>query len=289
VTAEAKHYDKDGSLTLSEEEVVSAVKDMGFRGSVRDLVHVVFNTKALMDPEGDREILWFDLTAVDALSPPVVDGDLQPLRAAAKNVILGFDLDGDGYLNQKESIGSIAVLLREDLALANAQILQPVWSAIDADGDGGITADELTEALHQANAALTSAADHVQTNLQLAFQGTDSNKDGEIQPEEVEVVAGRLMFAAGATAEEVAQLKVHPGEFASADVDGSGGISWDELPKEVTDGTMMRKAADQATSFVSKDVGPALQDILSLLDADGDGHVTQVEVGVGLFHGVSLA
>jgi len=125
-----------------------------------------------------------------------------------------------------------------------------------------------------------NAVGHVQGNLKTAFQGMDVNKDGEVQPAEAEGAIGRLLKAAGATAAEVAEVKTHAAEFVAMDVDGSGGISWDELPKEATDGTKMKQTLEQAGKFVDETVGPSVLKVLSLLDANGDGHVSPAEVGM---------
>jgi len=284
-----EHYDKDDSWGLSESEMAAGLKDMGFPGSPKDFVHAVYDAEAEMDPEGDREIAWFDLTAVEMIAPPVVDAGLQEFRAEAKSVILMLDRDRDGYINQEESIGALAVLLRDALRFANAQIAQPVWRAIDTDGDGGITTDELTEALRKLNLAIHDGARQVQASIKPAFERTDENEDGEIQPDEAEKMVKRFMRMAGAAEEDIVEVKVSSADFADADVDGSGGISWDELPTEITDGTTIKQTADQIAASINNDVAPALKETMSLLDADGDGRLTQEELGVGVLQGLSVA
>mmetsp|Transcript_88930 Transcript_88930/g.203389 ORF Transcript_88930/g.203389 Transcript_88930/m.203389 type:complete len:431 (-) Transcript_88930:122-1414(-) len=284
-----EHYDKDDSWGLSEGEMTKAVKDMGFPGNPKEFVHMVYDAEAQVDPEEDREIAWFDLTAVEMIAPPVVDAGLQEFRAEAKTVILMLDRDGDGYISQEESIGALAVLLRDCLRFANSQIAQPVWRAIDVDGDGGISTDEFTGALHKLNVALSDGADQVQANIKPAFEQVDANQDGEIQPDEAESMVKRVMRMAGATEEDVAEVKVSSADFAEDDADGSGGISWDELPTEITDGTTIRQTADQVAATINNDVAPALKDVMSLLDANDDGRLTQEELGVGVLQGLSLA
>jgi len=294
-----EYYDLDEDSALSEREAATALQDAGFPGDPRALVHVVFSGGIMVDVKEDHDSSE-DADSVSTEEPDsvstevarfllaVLENDKQRLLYQAEVIVHALDQNGDACLTQEESFGALAVLLRDAMRYAYARVVQPVWKAIDTDGDGGITADELRRALSKLNAAIQGAAEELHASVRPAFEHTDANGDGEIQSIEAELVMQRMMLAAGADVDGVADVTVNKVAFADRDVDGSGGISWDELPEDLTDGTTIRQTANDITSRINR-VAPELQDMLSLLDTDGDGSLTQKELGVGVLHDVNLA
>jgi Ca2+-binding EF-hand superfamily protein len=145
--------------------------------------------------------------------------------------------------------------------IARAEMQQRMFSKIDANGDGKISKDELTQVMVNAPKGGASVDD--------IFKQLDTNGDGSISQSEFaagdkangQMQGGPPPMMAGmgnmSSADFVKQL------FSDADTNGDGKISKDELTQ------VMANASSG---------GSSVDDIMSALDTNGDGSISESEL-----------
>jgi Ca2+-binding EF-hand superfamily protein len=144
------------------------------------------------------------------------------------------DTDGDGALSLSE-FGAVGQNVQGGSNGLDSNSIQQIFSAIDTDGDGKVSRSEAT-----------SAFDKLSKAVQSGLLGAQEQFGGPPPPPQAD---GNF--------------------FASADTDGSGGLSFDEFK------TAAASNAPQGASAPSDD---QLKAIFDKLDTNGDGTVSQDEL-----------
>jgi Ca2+-binding EF-hand superfamily protein len=203
--------------------------------------------------------------------PQVIDSP-QDLRDAARMAFMVVDADNNGQISQEEAVNAA------NMAVGG------LFFAADANGDGKVTKDEaravrewvaerqpalrilaqrvrqnqggdsqnnplrgaanLLDSDNDKELSATEVRDAVKTAVQTAFAAADTNRDGQLSPDELNAAAIGLAQAAGEAV------------FSLADADNNGKLSQEEF----------RKALEEPTNAV-----------FTVLDADGDGQISAEE------------
>ena len=183
-----------------------------------------------------------------ALSQKSDDGLLVSLSKNFSNL----DSDNSGSLSSEE-MAAMAPPPPPDKSTDQAQnteLADAVVSALDADGDGAISSDELSNGLTSAG----SSADSSQV-----FSALDKNQDGTVSKDEL---------AASLTPQPPQQASSDE-LFSSLDADSDGSVSGSELTS----------ALQAGHSSTSSDTSAAL---LKALDSDSSGGVSRDELKAAL-------
>ena len=183
-----------------------------------------------------------------ALSQKSNDGLLVSLSKNFSNL----DSDNSGSLSSEE-MAAMAPPPPPDKSTDQAQnteLADAVVSALDADGDGAISSDELSNGLTSAG----SSADSSQV-----FSALDKNQDGTVSKDEL---------AASLTPQPPQQASSDE-LFSSLDADSDGSVSGSELTS----------ALQAGHSSTSSDTSAAL---LKALDSDSSGGVSRDELKAAL-------
>jgi Ca2+-binding EF-hand superfamily protein len=203
--------------------------------------------------------------------PQLIDSP-QDVRDALRMAFMVVDADGNGLISQEEATNAA------NMAVGG------IFFAADADGNGSVTQEEaravrqwvverqpalkiliqrvrqnqdgdsqanplrgvanLLDADNDKELAATEVRDTVKTAVQAAFAAGDTNRDGQMSPDELNAAAIGLAQAAGEAV------------FSLADADNNGKLSQEEF----------KKALEEPTNA-----------IFTVLDADGDGQISAEE------------
>ncbi|WP_346830204.1 XopAW family type III secretion system calcium-binding effector [Pseudomonas abietaniphila] len=126
---------------------------------------------------------------------------------------------------------------------------QDLLSALDTDGDGNVSSDELTAALSSSD----SSADSTQV-----FDALDTNQDGNVSLDELTASLQTQQPPPPPPAQDSSDL------FSSLDSDGDGSITADELTAAMTpDSSRQQQTTTQATEALNRMVA-ALSDRYNL-------------------------
>jgi Ca2+-binding EF-hand superfamily protein len=168
---------------------------------------------------------------------------------------------------------------------------QKLFDGADSDGDGAISQDELQTLLEknprltQAFSSLSSSSDSASTAASV-FDQADTDEDGKITSSEFTSALTTAREAAKAQRDEATGAPPEPpaGDFsemltqvfADGDTDGDGSLTADDLD------AMMQQSPGLARDLASlvdtsTDGTASAADVLSTLDADGDGKITESE------------
>ena len=202
---------------------------------------------AKLDSNGDGAVDQDELKS--ALSQKSDDGLLVNLSKQFGDL----DSDASGSLSAEEMTAMAPPPPPQDQA-PNTDLADALISALDADGDGAISSDELRN-------GLTSAGSSADSNQ--IFSALDKNKDGTVSQDEL---------TASLTPPPPPPQQASSDElFSQLDADGDGSISETELSSAL-------QSSDSA-SPISTDTSAAL---LKVLDSDSSGGVSSDELKAAL-------
>jgi Ca2+-binding EF-hand superfamily protein len=202
---------------------------------------------AKLDSNGDGAVDQDELKS--ALSQKSDDGLLVNLSKQFGDL----DSDDSGSLSAEEMTAMAPPPPPQDQA-PNTDLADALISALDADGDGAISSDELRN-------GLTSAGSSADSNQ--IFSALDKNKDGTVSQDEL---------TASLTPPPPPPPQISSDElFSQLDADGDGSISATELSSAL-------QTSDN-TSTNSTDTSAAL---LKVLDSDSSGGVSSDELKAAL-------
>ncbi|WP_027612319.1 EF-hand domain-containing protein [Pseudomonas sp. URIL14HWK12:I6] len=202
---------------------------------------------AKLDSNGDGAVDQDELKS--ALSQKSDDGLLVNLSKQFGDL----DSDASGSLSAEEMTAMAPPPPPQDQA-PNTDLADALISALDADGDGAISSDELRN-------GLTSAGSSADSNQ--IFSALDKNKDGTVSQDEL---------TASLTPPPPPPPQISSDElFSQLDADGDGSISATELSSAL-------QTSDN-TSTNSTDTSAAL---LKVLDSDSSGGVSSDELKAAL-------
>ncbi|WP_282413619.1 EF-hand domain-containing protein [Pseudomonas sp. PS01299] len=202
---------------------------------------------AKLDSNGDGAVDQDELKS--ALSQKSDDGLLVNLSKQFGDL----DSDASGSLSAEEMTAMAPPPPPQDQA-PNTDLADALISALDADGDGAISSDELRN-------GLTSAGSSADSNQ--IFSALDKNKDGTVSQDEL---------TASLTPPPPPPQQASSDElFSQLDADGDGNISATELSSALQ--------TSDSTSTSSTDTSAAL---LKVLDSDSSGGVSSDELKAAL-------
>ena len=202
---------------------------------------------AKLDSNGDGAVDQDELKS--ALSQKSDDGLLVNLSKQFGDL----DSDDSGSLSAEEMTAMAPPPPPQDQA-PNTDLADALISALDADGDGAISSDELRN-------GLTSAGSSADSNQ--IFSALDKNKDGTVSQDEL---------TASLTPPPPPPQQASSDElFSQLDADGDGNISATELSSALQ--------TSDSTSTSSTDTSAAL---LKVLDSDSSGGVSSDELKAAL-------
>jgi Ca2+-binding EF-hand superfamily protein len=202
---------------------------------------------AKLDSNGDGAVDQDELKS--ALSQKSDDGLLVNLSKQFGDL----DSDDSGSLSAEEMTAMAPPPPPQDQA-PNTDLADALISALDTDGDGAISSDELST-------GLTSAGSSADSNQ--IFSALDKNKDGTVSQDEL---------SASLTPPPPPPQQASSDElFSQLDADGDGSISATELSSAL-------QTSDN-TSTTSTDTSAAL---LKVLDSDSSGGVSSDELKAAL-------
>jgi Ca2+-binding EF-hand superfamily protein len=202
---------------------------------------------AKLDSNGDGAVDQDELKS--ALSQKSDDGLLVNLSKQFGDL----DSDASGSLSAEEMTAMAPPPPPQDQA-PNTDLADALISALDADGDGAISSDEMSN-------GLTSAGSSADSNQ--IFSALDKNKDGTVSQDEL---------TASLTPPSPPPQQASSDElFSQLDADGDGSISETELSSAL-------QTSDN-TSTNTTDTSAAL---LKVLDSDSSGGVSSDELKAAL-------
>jgi len=203
---------------------------------------------AKLDSNGDGAVDQDELKS--ALSQKSDDGLLVNLSKQFGDL----DSDDSGSLSAEEMTAMAPPPPPQDQA-PNTDLADALISALDTDGDGAISSDELST-------GLTSAGSSADSNQ--IFSALDKNKDGTVSQDE-------LSASLTTPPPPPSQQASSDALFSQLDADGDGNISATELSSAL-------QTSDN-TSTTSTDTSAAL---LKVLDSDSSGGVSSDELKAAL-------
>ncbi|WP_202368750.1 XopAW family type III secretion system calcium-binding effector [Pseudomonas sp. MWU318] len=203
---------------------------------------------AKLDSNGDGAVDQDELKS--ALSQKSDDGLLVNLSKQFGDL----DSDASGSLSIEEMTAMAPPPPPQDQA-PNTDLADALISALDADGDGAISSDELSN-------GLTSAGSSADSNQ--IFSALDKNKDGTVSQDEL---TASLTPPPPPPPQQASSDEL----FSQLDADGDGSISETELSSALQ--------SSDSTSTSSTDTSAAL---LKVLDSDSNGGVSSDELKAAL-------
>jgi Ca2+-binding EF-hand superfamily protein len=202
---------------------------------------------AKLDSNGDGAVDQDELKS--ALSQKSDDGLLVNLSKQFSDL----DSDDSGSLSAEDMTAMAPPPPPQDQA-PNTDLADALISALDIDGDGAISSDELSS-------GLTSAGSTADSNE--LFSALDKNKDGTVSQDEL---------TASLTPPPPPPPQINSDElFSQLDADGDGSVTATELSSAVQ--------TSNSTSSTSTDTSAAL---LKVLDSDSSGDVSSDELKAAL-------
>ncbi|MFJ2482811.1 XopAW family type III secretion system calcium-binding effector [Pseudomonas sp. NPDC087598] len=201
---------------------------------------------AKLDSNGDGAVDQDELKS--ALSQKSNDGLLVNLSKQFGDL----DSDDSGSLSAEEMTAMAPPPPPQDQA-PNTDLADALISALDSDGDGAISSDELSS-------GLTSAGSTADSNE--IFSALDKNKDGTVSQDELTASLTPPPPPPQVNSDEL---------FSQLDADGDGSVTATELSSALQ--------ASNSTSATSTDTGAAL---LKVLDSDSSGDVSSDELKAAL-------
>ncbi|MCP1486792.1 Ca2+-binding EF-hand superfamily protein [Pseudomonas fluorescens] len=201
---------------------------------------------AKLDSNGDGAVDQDELKS--ALSQKSDDGLLVNLSKQFGDL----DSDDSGSLSAEEMTAMAPPPPPQDQA-PNTDLADALISALDIDGDGTISSDELSS-------GLTSAGSTADSNE--LFSALDKNKDGTVSQDELTASLTPPPPPPQINSDEL---------FSQLDADGDGSVTATELSSAVQTGN--------STSSTSTDTSAAL---LKVLDSDSSGGVSSDELKAAL-------
>jgi Ca2+-binding EF-hand superfamily protein len=202
---------------------------------------------AKLDSNGDGAVDQDELKS--ALSQKSDDGLLVNLSKQFGDL----DSDDSGSLSAEEMTAMAPPPPPQDQA-PNTDLADALISALDIDGDGAISSDELSS-------GLTSAGSTADSNE--LFSALDKNKDGTVSQDELTASLTPPPPPPQINSDEL---------FSQLDADGDGSVTATELSSAL-------QTSDSATSTTSTDTSAAL---LKVLDSDSSGGVSSDELKAAL-------
>ncbi len=202
---------------------------------------------AKLDSNGDGAVDQDELKS--ALSQKSDDGLLVNLSKQFGDL----DSDDSGSLSAEEMTAMAPPPPPQDQA-PNTDLADALISALDIDGDGAISSDELSS-------GLTSAGSTADSNE--LFSALDKNKDGTVSQDELTASLTPPPPPPQINSDEL---------FNQLDADGDGSVTATELSSAL-------QTSDSATSTTSTDTSAAL---LKVLDSDSSGGVSSDELKAAL-------
>lgn len=200
---------------------------------------------AKLDNNGDGSVDQDELSS--ALSQKSDDGILVSLSDNFGDL----DSDSSGDLSSEEMAAMAPPPPPPRDQAPNTELADALLSALDADGDGGISSDELSSGLTSAGSSADS---------QQVFSALDKNEDGVVSADELTASLAPPP-PQQASSEEL---------FSQLDVDGDGSVTASEL-------TSALQASD--SSSTSTDASALL---MKALDSDSSGGVSSDELDSAL-------
>ena len=206
---------------------------------------------AKLDSNGDGAVDQDELKS--ALSQKSDDGLLVNLSKQFGDL----DSDDSGSLSIEEMTAMAPPPPPQDQA-PNTDLADALISALDADGDGAISSDELRN-------GLTSAGSSADSNQ--IFSALDKNKDGTVSQDELTASLTPPPPPPPPPPQQASSNEL----FSQLDADGDGSISETELSSALQ--------SSDSTSTSSTDTSAAL---LKVLDSDSSGGVSSDELKAAL-------
>jgi len=201
---------------------------------------------AKLDSNGDGAVDQDELKS--ALSQKSDDGLLVNLSKQFSDL----DSDDSGSLSAEDMTAMAPPPPPQDQA-PNTDLADALISALDIDGDGAISSDELSS-------GLTSAGSTADSNE--LFSALDKNKDGTVSQDELTASLTPPPPPPQINSDEL---------FSQLDADGDGSVTATELSSAVQ--------TSNSTSSTSTDTSAAL---LKVLDSDSSGGVSSDELKAAL-------
>ncbi|MBP3996580.1 EF-hand domain-containing protein [Pseudomonas koreensis] len=202
---------------------------------------------AKLDSNGDGAVDQDELGS--ALSQKSNDGLLVSLNKQFGDL----DSDASGSLSAEEMTAMAPPPPPPGDQAPNTELADALISALDADGDGAISSDELSNGLTSAGSTADSSK---------IFSALDKNEDGVVSQDEL---AASLTPPPPASSDEL---------FSQLDADGDGTVTATELNSSLQ--------VSDSTSSNNTDTAAAL---LKVLDSDSSGGVSSDELKAALHAG----
>ena len=205
---------------------------------------------AKLDSNGDGAVDQDELGS--ALSQKSNDGLLVSLSKQFGDL----DSDASGSLSAEEMTAMAPPPPPPGDQAPNTELADALISALDADGDGAISSDELSNGLTSAGSTADSSK---------IFSALDKNEDGVVSQDELAASLAPPPPPPQATSDEL---------FSQLDADGDGSVIATELNSALQ--------ASDSTSSNNTDNAAAL---LKVLDSDSSGGVSSDELKAALHAG----
>ncbi|KIF55453.1 EF-hand domain-containing protein [Pseudomonas fluorescens] len=202
---------------------------------------------AKLDSNGDGAVDQDELGS--ALSQKSNDG----LLVSPSKQFGDLDSDASGSLSAEEMTAMAPPPPPPGDLAPNTELADALISALDADGDGAISSDELSNGLTSAGSTADSSK---------IFSALDKNEDGVVSQDEL---AASLTPPPPASSDEL---------FSQLDADGDGTVTATELNSSLQ--------VSDSTSSNNTDTAAAL---LKVLDSDSSGGVSSDELKAALHAG----
>ncbi|XP_060063077.1 uncharacterized protein LOC132543579 [Ylistrum balloti] len=241
-----KMFDEDGNGLITLTELKNVMKRLG---------------EDLTDDELDMMIKSADIDG---------DGQVNIDEFVMMMTFSLFDKDGDGTITTKE-LGTVMRSLGQNPTEAE---LQDMINEVDADGNGEIDFQEFLTMMARKMTSMDS-----QEELNEAFKVFDRDGNGLISAAELRHVMTNL--GEKLTDEEVDEM------IREADVDGDGHVNYEgkynfmfQMLMDKYDMTLVQIKVEFMTCFLS--VLTEMRDVFKIFDQDGDGVITEQELGIVL-------
>jgi len=231
----------------TDQEVLQKVKSGNFTFEHKDWRHISEDAKALI-----RMLLKFDpsqrLTAEQALQHEWIR--CRAPRATAVSLQAGIVDNLRAFQSQHKMKKAALHIIAGQLSEEKIKVLRQTFEALDANGDGLLTSEELKDGMAKANLEHLLAG----VDLEAVMEGFDADGSGLIDYTE--------FLAATLDKKCYLQEDVCYTAFSVFDQDGDGHITLEELKKILENGSV-----DEAMQ------GRNSEEILKAVDTNGDGSI----------------